>query len=165
MFLLSALPAAASTEAARKAARHHRSVAWRASDLGAWPRQRLPRGHGPYHEAYWWHRAYQWHRAARSASSRLDALRHPSATACYQFIDRRFGATGMAGVVHAIAARESGCHWYAQNPYSSAAGPLQFLDTWGPLSLRLDVVWSVNRAYRYWNEKHSLSPWYPVPYS
>jgi hypothetical protein len=41
----------------------------------------------------------------------------------------------------------------------SVAGLHQWKPKWGPLSERLDAVWSAMRFARYWNDTHNFNPW------
>lgn len=102
-----------------------------------------------------------WRSVKLHAEHQLASLHHPSQAACRSFVARRFAGLDQ-GTALAVVERESHCYWAAQNPSSSAAGVFQFLDHWGPLTSRLDAVWSVNRAYRA-VRAGGWSPWYPLP--
>lgn len=60
-----------------------------------------------------------------------------------------------------IIPRESGWNPKAINdaPGTTASGLLQFLNTWGSLAERLDPVWAISRAIRYYHSTGHFDPW------
>lgn len=139
-------------------AHHNHHLAHHRETLAGDPYRDIGRIPRPCDAGCWWHRAVLWGRVATAEGARLDRLRHPSAAACYRLVARRFAGTGMARAAHDTVTRESGCRWYAQNPTSTAAGAWQFLDTWGSLADRRDVVWSTARALRAFRSQGGACP-------
>lgn len=106
-----------------------------------------------------WSLAIIWHRIDRLWQRHRRGFTHPSTAKCWRLLERVFAPYGQAGMAAMIVERESHCWWAAQNPSSTASGVMQFLDSWGSLSQRLDAVWSINRAEAYWRVERDWHPW------
>lgn len=106
-----------------------------------------------------WHLASKWHHRAVAWKALRARMAHPSLSSCWALLGRVFDPLGQGGTARMIVTRESHCYWAARNPSSSAAGVFQFLDSWGSLSQRLDAVWSIRRAERYWRVEGNWHPW------
>lgn len=125
-----------------RAVNHDRSLLAYPAITYGWRAETTACGHGCE-----WRISRHWYDLRRAWDHRLARMRHPSISACWRFLARRFRYRNLA-YARFVVNRESGCYWAAANPRSSARGVFQFLDTWGTLSQRLDAVWSINRAYR-----------------
>lgn len=143
--------------AAVAAAHHWRFKLWHYQRLLGRDLFRLGRNPG-CDTACRWNRARVFHIHAHTAHRHVDQLRHGPAAACYALVARRFAPYGWSRLATAVVSVESSCRWNAENAESTAAGPWQFLDFWGTLAHRMDVVWSTDRALRAWIDQGGPCP-------
>jgi len=108
----------------------------------------IPRIHRCAPGCEWGQAIDAYHRAKKWRAVRL-YLAHPSIPDCWAMAYRAFWGTGLGAVAHYVIDRESGCFWNANNPYSSALGVGQMLDTWGSDAQRRDAAWSLGVMRRY----------------